>query len=57
MLNRLSSKQDGPRATGSRATRKRATFNNAMEHACQRRILPINPLPLVNWTCPRVARR
>ncbi|MEV0668265.1 tyrosine-type recombinase/integrase [Actinomadura luteofluorescens] len=56
VLDRLSRKQDGSPAAGSTATRKRATFNNAMEYACERRILPVNPLTLVKWTRPRVAQ-
>ncbi|MFI0370405.1 hypothetical protein ACH35V_21260 [Actinomadura sp. 1N219] len=56
VLDRLSRRQDGTPAAGSTATRKRATFNNAMEYACERRILPINPLTLVKWTRPRVAQ-
>ena len=56
VLNRLSRKQDGQRATACTATREQATFNNAMEHACERHILPVNPLTLTNWPRPRVAQ-
>ncbi|WP_329085082.1 tyrosine-type recombinase/integrase [Actinomadura citrea] len=56
VLDRLSRRQDGSPAAGSTATRKRATFNNAMEYACERRVLPVNPLTLVRWTRPRVAQ-
>jgi hypothetical protein len=52
VLNRLSSKQDGTAAAGSTANRKRMTFNNAMEYACERRILSGNPLRHVKWTRP-----
>jgi integrase len=56
VLDRLSRRQDGSPAAGSTATRKRATFNNAMEYTCERRVLPVNPLTLVKWTRPRVAQ-
>ncbi|MDL4777602.1 tyrosine-type recombinase/integrase [Actinomadura xylanilytica] len=56
VLERLSQKLDGTPAAGSTATRKRVTFNNAMEYACERRILPSNPLKVVKWTRPRMTQ-
>jgi integrase len=56
VLNRLSSRQDGTPAAGSTVTRKRATFNNAMEYAREQRVVPVNPLTLVKRTRPRMAK-
>ncbi|MBD2898666.1 Tyrosine recombinase XerC [Actinomadura sp. RB99] len=56
VLDRLSQKKDGSPAAGTTATRKRVTFNNAMEYACERSILPANPLKRVKWTRPRMAQ-
>lgn len=56
VLDRLSRKKDGTPAAGSTATRKRVTFNNAMEYACERSVLPSNPLKRVKWTRPRMAQ-
>ncbi|MFC5754157.1 tyrosine-type recombinase/integrase [Actinomadura rugatobispora] len=55
VLDRLSVKQDGKAAAGSTVYRKRVTFNNALEYACERRILTGNPLKRVQWTRPRKA--
>jgi integrase len=55
VLERLSRKQDGKAAAPSTATRKRMTFNNALEYACEIGILPGNPLKRVKWTLPKVA--
>ncbi|TDC96016.1 tyrosine-type recombinase/integrase [Actinomadura sp. 7K507] len=56
VLDRLSRKKDGTPAAGTTSTRKRVTFNNAMEYACERSILPANPLKRVKWTKPRTAQ-
>ncbi|WP_433146985.1 tyrosine-type recombinase/integrase [Actinomadura nitritigenes] len=56
VLDRLSRKKDGTTAAGTTATRKRVTFNNAMEYACERSILPANPVKRVKWTRPRMAQ-
>lgn len=56
VLDRLSRKKDGSPAAGTTATRKRVTFNNAMEYACERSILTANPLKRVKWTKPRMAQ-
>ena len=56
VLSRLSAEQDGKPAAGSTANRKRMTFNNAMEYACERRILSGNPLRSVKWTRPRTVQ-
>ncbi|GAA4483791.1 hypothetical protein GCM10023191_005960 [Actinoallomurus oryzae] len=55
-LDRLSKKQDGTPAAGSTANRKRMTLNNAMEYACERRILSGNPLKRIRWTKPRIVQ-
>lgn len=56
VLDRLSKKQDGTPAAGSTANRKRMTLNNAMEYACERRILSGNPLKHIKWTKPRIVQ-
>ncbi len=53
VLDRLSVKQDGKAAAGSTVYRKRVTFNNALEYACERRILSGNPLKRVQRARPR----
>ncbi|MFB9830936.1 tyrosine-type recombinase/integrase [Actinoallomurus acaciae] len=53
VLDRLSVKQDGTPAAGSTVYRKRVTFNNALEYACERRILTGNPLKRVQRARPR----
>jgi integrase len=56
VLDRLSVKQDGKPAAGSTVYRKRVTFNNALEYACERRILSGNPLKRVQRARPRTAQ-
>lgn len=53
VLDRLSVKQDGTPAASSTIYRKRVTFNNALEYACERRILSGNLLKRVQRARPR----
>ncbi|MBT2210314.1 tyrosine-type recombinase/integrase [Actinomadura sp. NEAU-AAG7] len=56
VVDRLSVKQNGKPAASSTAIRKRVTFNNALEYACERRILSGNPLQRVKLHRPRTAK-
>lgn len=53
VLDRLSVKQDGTPAASSTVHRKRVTFNNALEYACERRTLSGNPLKRIQRARPR----
>jgi hypothetical protein len=54
VLDALTVRLDGPAAATS-VYRKPAVFYNALGFAVERRLLPSNPVDLVQWTAPDVA--
>jgi hypothetical protein len=56
VLDRLAIKQDGKAAAATTVIRKRMTLNNALEYACENKILPANPLKFVKWIRPRTVQ-
>jgi len=52
-LDALAHRLDGRPAAATTFRRKRAVFYNALGYAVERRLLPANPLSLVQWTMPK----
>ncbi|WP_100448825.1 tyrosine-type recombinase/integrase [Glycomyces xiaoerkulensis] len=50
LLDHLSLRQDGARASANYAKRRRSTINTAMEYAVEIRVLRSNPFGTVSWT-------
>jgi integrase len=55
VLDALTVRLDGKPAAATSVYRKRAVFYNALGLAVERRLLPSNPVDLVQWTAPDVA--
>lgn len=55
VLDTLTVRLDGKPAAATSVYRKRAVFYNALGLAVERRLLPSNPVDLVQWTAPDVA--
>jgi len=55
VLDALTVRLDGKPAAATGIYRKRAVFYNALGLAVERRLLPSNPVDLVQWTAPDVA--
>jgi integrase len=55
VLDALTLRLDGKPAAATSVYRKRAVFYNAVGLAVERRLLPSNPIDLVQWTAPAVA--
>ncbi len=55
VLDALTVRLDGKPAAATSVYRKRAVFYNALGLAVERRLLPTNPVDLVQWTAPDVA--
>ncbi len=57
VLDALAVRLDGRPAAATTVYRKRAVFFNAAGLAVERRLLPANPIPQVQWTHRTLPRR
>jgi hypothetical protein len=55
VLDAISTRLDKAPAAATTIYRKRAVFYNALGYAVERKLLPANPIDLVQWTAPEIA--